>query len=84
MASAEGVVNSSPAKVATLPCSARRQAAARVRRARCALGHTQAQAAALAGISERSYRDIELGRVRMAALEALCVLEDATPSRRAA
>jgi DNA-binding XRE family transcriptional regulator len=61
--------------VVPLVTRARRLAAARVRRARTALGLTQAEAAALAGISERSYRDIELGRVRMAALEALVILE---------
>ena len=62
-------------KVVLLAAPARRLAAARVRRARVAAGLTQEQAARAAGLSERSYRDIELGRVRMAALEALCVLE---------
>lgn len=70
-------------KLRPLASTARRQAAARIRSVRCALGLTQAEAAALCGVSERSYRDIELGRVRMAALEALCVLE-ALGSRRAA
>lgn len=64
------------AKVLPLGASARRQAAGLLRRARAALGLTQAEAAKLAGVSERSYRDMELGRVRMAALEAFCALAE--------
>lgn len=70
-------MSASLSKLVTARDLARRRAAgARVRRARMALGLTQAEAAARCGLSERSYRDIELGRVRMAALEALCSLED--------
>lgn len=60
--------------VVPLRPSARREAAALVRRARAAAGLTQEQAARASGLSERAYRDIELGRVRMAALEALIEL----------
>jgi len=55
--------------------SARRLAAGRVRRLRCELGLTQAEAAALCGVAERSWRDWELGRVAMRPLEAIVVLE---------
>lgn len=72
------------AKLYTLQPSARRQAAALLRRTRASLGLTQAEAAKLAGVSERSYRDMELGRVRMAALEAYCVLVGCGGLERAA
>lgn len=60
--------------VVTLRPPARRKAAALIRAERQAAGLTQEQAAQLCGVSERTYRDIELGRVRMTALEVLLVL----------
>lgn len=63
------------AKLATLPISARRAAAARLRRARAAIGWSQERAARELGIGVRTLRDMELGRARMTALEALCTLE---------
>lgn len=62
-------------KLFTLPVPARRAAAGRLRRARLALGWSQERAARELGIGVRTLRDLELGRARMTALEALCVLE---------
>lgn len=61
--------------VRSLPVVPRRQAAARVRRARVAASLTQEQAAQRCKVGVRTLRDIELGRVRMVALEVLCELE---------
>ncbi len=72
------------AKLLTLPCATRKIAAGRVRRARCALGLTQEQVAERCGVSVRTIRDIELGRVRMVALEVLTELEDLEPTKKAA
>lgn len=69
--------------VRTLPASTRRTAAGLVRRARVAAGLTQEQAAAACGVGVRTLRDIELGRVRMVALELLIELE-ARATKRAA
>lgn len=73
-----------PAKVLTLPVPARRAAAARLRRARVALGLSQEAAALLCGVGVRTLRDWELGRARMTALEALLVLEAANDNAREA
>lgn len=63
------------AKLLTLASTTRRTAAGLVRRARVAAGLTQEQAARECGVGVRTLRDIELGRVRMVALEALIELE---------
>jgi transcriptional regulator with XRE-family HTH domain len=63
------------AKVLPFPTPARRAAAGRLRRARVALGWSQERAARELGIGVRTLRDLELGRARMTAIEALCVLE---------
>jgi transcriptional regulator with XRE-family HTH domain len=66
----------SESKLATLAPVARRQAAGRLRRARAARGWSQERAAHELGIGVRTLRDLELGRARMTALEALCTYED--------
>lgn len=56
------------------PC-ARKLAAGRLRRARCAAGLSQEEAARRCGVSVRSYGAWERGAVPLRALEALCLLE---------
>lgn len=63
---------------------ARRLAAGRIRRLRVSLGLTQAEAAQLCGVAERSWRDWELGRVAMRPLEAVVLLEQWAEKREAA
>lgn len=65
----------SEAKVLTLATYTRRMAAGRLRRARVARGWSQERAAQELGIGVRTLRDLELGRARMTALEALCAYE---------
>jgi transcriptional regulator with XRE-family HTH domain len=76
---------SSAGKVATVLASPRRAAAARLRRARVALGLTQEQVPDFAKargceVSVRTVRDLEAGRPRMTALELALVLEAAASS----
>lgn len=68
---------SSP-KLGTVVPLTRRLAAGRLRRARVARGWSQERAAQELGIGVRTLRDMELGRARMTALEALCALEQET------
>ena len=80
---------SNRAKVVTLPVPARRAAAGLIRQARNATGLSQeaaAEKAKAAGvdISVRTLRDIELGRVRMTALELLVFLQALGESKRKA
>jgi DNA-binding transcriptional regulator YiaG len=59
------------ANMAAATRQARRSAAAFVRRWRCSRSLTQEQAAHMAGVSVRTWRDWEAGRVRMTQLEAM-------------
>lgn len=61
-------------KVHRLLPSARRAAAAAVRRARVDAGLTQEEVASRTGVAVRTLRDIENGRARMTALEVVLVL----------
>jgi ribosome-binding protein aMBF1 (putative translation factor) len=70
-------------KVVALAPQARRAAALRVLRAREALGWSQERAAHELGIGVRTLRDIEAGKARMTALEALCAFERLLSQRAA-
>jgi DNA-binding XRE family transcriptional regulator len=70
------------AKLRLVGLTPRQAAAGRLRRARVARGWSQERAAHELGIGVRTLRDLELGRARMTALEALCVLEGFGKERR--
>lgn len=70
--------------VLSLPPPARRAAAGRLRSARLARGWSQEEAARQLGIGVRTLRDLEGGKARMTALEALLVLTGEASVRREA